>query len=68
MYFKETGLRLSITCDESTSTRNCRFMNINAHFEKSFKSLGLTRVHGSLPGHKAAELGAFNKYIHIHDD
>ena len=31
-------------------------MNINAHFEEIFKSLGMARVHGSLPGQKCADL------------
>ena len=31
-------------------------MNINAHFEQNFKSLGMARVDGSLPGAKCAEL------------
>ena len=47
---KEVGIRLSITCDESTSVRNQRFMDVNAHFETVCKSLGMARVHGSLPG------------------
>ena len=45
---KKTGVRLSITNDESTSTRNRRFMN-NAHFGEIFKSLGMARVCGYLP-------------------
>ena len=53
---KEAGIRLSITNDESTSARNRRFMNMNAHFETNFKSLGMARVNGSLPGVKCAEL------------
>lgn len=53
---KNTGLRLSVTNDESTSTRNRRFMNVNVHFAEIFKSLGMARVHGSLPGEKCAEL------------
>ena len=31
-------------------------MNVNAHFEEIFKSLGMARVHGSLPGQKCADL------------
>ena len=53
---KKAGIRMSITNDESTSTRNRRYMNINAHFQSVFKSLGMSRVHGSLPGEKCAEL------------
>ena len=53
---KKSEIRLSITNDESTSTRNRRFMNINAHFQTSFQSLGMARVDGSLPGTKCAEL------------
>ena len=53
---KKSGLRSSITNDESTSTRNRRFMNINAHFQSTFQSLGMARVNGSLPGTKCAEL------------
>ena len=36
--------------------RNRRYMNINVHFEDMFKSLGMARVHGSLPGEKCADL------------
>ena len=53
---KESGIRLSITNDESTSTRNRRFMNINCHFETMYKSLGMARVYGLLPGQKCADL------------
>ena len=47
---KNAGIRLSVTCDESTSVRNRRFMNLNAHFERNCMSLGMARVNGSLPG------------------
>ncbi len=48
--------RFSITFDESTSTRNRRYMNINAHFNGGFRSLGLPRVKGALDTLKAIDL------------
>ena len=36
--------RFSIIFDGSTSTRNCRYMNINVHFQGGFRSLGLVRI------------------------
>ena len=41
---KQTGIQLSVTNDESTSTRNRRFMNINVHFGEIFKSLGSSKI------------------------
>jgi len=47
---KAQGQRLSLTLDEWTSGRNCRYMNINVHEEGgNFWSLGLARVHESMP-------------------
>ena len=47
---KAKGQRFSLTLDEWTSGRNRRYMNINIHEEGgNFWSLGLARVHGSMP-------------------
>jgi len=46
---KAEGQRFSLTFDEWTSTRNRRYMNINAHArDGEYWSLGLLRVHGSM--------------------
>ena len=45
----EKGLRLSLSTDEYTSTRNRRYLNINLHYPGGFYCLGLVRVHGSMP-------------------
>lgn len=46
---KLKGCRASLTLDEWTSVSNRRFLNINVHYQKHVRSLGLIRVHGSLP-------------------
>ena len=48
--------RFSYTCDEWTSTRNRRFMNLNIHFNDDYYSLGLVRVIGSMPMKKLKDL------------
>ena len=54
---KEQGQRFSLTFDEWTSTRNRRCMNINVHDQGAqFWSLGLLRVHGSMPAERCVEL------------
>ena len=53
---KKKGHRSSLTFDEWTSTRNRRYLNINVHFSSRVWSLGLVRVHGSLPAEKCVEL------------
>ena len=40
--------RFLITFDESTSVRNCRYININVRFQSDFCSLGLIRIQGSM--------------------
>ena len=51
-----TGERFSITLDEYTSLKNRRFLNINIHQKNKHWNLGLTRVSGSFPAEKAAEI------------
>ena len=46
---KKQGRRFSLTFDEWTSVRNRRYMAINVHDCTHFWSLGLVRVHGSMP-------------------
>ena len=53
---KETDNRFSISFDESTSTRNRRFINLNLHFPVGFQSLGLIRVKGSIITERVIEL------------
>ena len=54
---KKKGQQFSITFDEWTSTRNQRYMNVNVHEDgPTFWSLGLTRVHGSMPAEKCVAL------------
>ena len=48
--------RFSITFDEATSMRNRRYMNINVHFQDSFRFLGLIRIQGSLNATKTIKL------------
>ena len=51
------GERFSVTLDEWMSTRNRRYMNINVHGQCSkIWSLGLVRVHGSMPAERCVEL------------
>ena len=42
--------------DESTSTGNQRFINLNLHFPIGLQSLGLIRVKGSIVTERAIEL------------
>ena len=52
----EFGERYSVTTDEYTSTQNKRFSAVNLHpssGERPIK-IGMMRIHGSLPGEKAA--------------
>ena len=48
--------RFSISFDESTSTRNQRFINLNLHFSTDFQSLGLIRVLGSMNTERLIQL------------
>ena len=48
--------RFLITFDVSTSIRNCRYININVHFQGGFRSLGMIRIQGSLNAAKAIKL------------
>ena len=48
--------RFSITFDESTSMKNCQYMNINVHFQGGFRSLGIIHIQGSLNAAKAIKL------------
>lgn len=56
--YKKNGGKFSLTLDEWTSTRNRRYMNINAHTDSpdKFWNLGLVRVTGSLPAEKCVDL------------
>lgn len=54
---KTAGERFTLTFDEWTSTRNRRYMVVNVHaLGGVFWSLGLVRVHGSMPAEKCVEL------------
>ena len=53
---KETNNRFSISFDESKSTRNRRFINLNLHFPVGLQSLGLILVKGSMVTERAIEL------------
>ena len=53
---QETNNRFSISFDESTSTRNRRFINLNLHFPVGLQSLGLILVKGSIVTERAIEL------------
>jgi len=51
------GKRFSLTFDEWTSVRNRRYMIINVHDDgPQFWSLGLLRVHGSMPAETCVDL------------
>ena len=68
---KETNNRFSISFDESTTTRNRRFINLNLHFLVGFQSLGLIRVKVSLRTERAIDLvqERLNEYaLSINDD
>ena len=54
--YKATGKRFSLTFDEWTSTANKRYMNINIHCKEKFWSLGLIRVHGSMPAERCKHI------------
>ena len=54
--FQLQGMRFSLTFDEWMSIKNPRYLNVNAHIEDEFWSLGLARVVGSLPAEKSIEL------------
>jgi hypothetical protein len=51
-----SGKRFSSTFDEWSSVCNRRYMVINVHDESEYWSLGLIRVHGSMPAEKCVEL------------
>ena len=53
---KKNECRFSISFDEATSVRNRRYMNLNLHGEKTFYSLGMIRVKGSMNAEKAIAL------------
>lgn len=53
---KKLGERFSLTFDEWTSARNRRYMNVNVHSQAQYWSLGLIRVHGSMPAEKCITL------------
>lgn len=53
---KIRGDSFSISCDEWTSVRNRRYLNVNLHASDTFWNLGLVRIHGSLPAEKCVEL------------
>ena len=53
---KETNNHFSISFDESTSTHNQRFINLNLHFPVGLQSLGLICVKGSMVTERAIEL------------
>ena len=53
---KKYNGRFSISFDESTSTRNRRFINLNLHFSTDFQSLDLIRVVGSMNTERLIQL------------
>lgn len=54
---KRRGQRFSLTFDEWTSTRNRRYMVVNVHEQgPEYWSLGLIRVHGSMPAERCVTL------------
>ena len=53
---KKTNNRFLISFDESTSTRNQRFINLNLYFPVGFQLLGLICVKGSMVTERAIEL------------
>ena len=68
---KETNNRFSISFDNSTSTRNRRFVNLNLHFLVGLQSLGLIRVKGRRVTERAIELvqERLHKYaLSLNDD
>jgi hypothetical protein len=54
---KSENQRFSLTFDEWTSNQNRRYMVINVHRNgRQFWSLGLVRVHGSMPAERCVQL------------
>jgi hypothetical protein len=54
---KSKGEKFSLTFDEWTSSRNRRYMVVNLHEAgPKFWSLGLVRIHGTMPAKKCVEL------------
>ena len=54
---RKEGKRFSLTFDEWTSVRNRRYMIVNVHEDgPRFWSLGLIRVHGSMPAETCVDL------------
>lgn len=53
---KSQGKRFSLSFDEWTSSKNRRYLNINAHIQCTFFNLGLARVRGSLPAESCIKL------------
>jgi len=53
---EKQGHRFSLTFDEWTSNRNRRYMCVNVHANTQFWSLGMIRIHGSMPAEKCVEL------------
>ena len=49
---RSQGKRFSLTFDEWTSIKNCRYLNVNVHTQDEFWSLRLARVVASLPAEK----------------
>lgn len=56
---KNDGIKVSVTLDEWTSTRNRRYMNVNVHspmMNNNFVNLGLVRIIGSMPARTCLQL------------
>lgn len=53
---RKQGRKISITFDEWTSTRNRRYMNVNAHDGQHTWNLGLKRIVGSMDAEKCVKL------------
>lgn len=53
---KKQDRKISITFDEWTSTRNRRYMNVNAHANQRTWNLGLKRIVGSMNAEKCVKL------------
>ena len=53
---KKPNRKISITFDEWTSTRNRRYMNVNAHASQRTWNLGLKRIVGSMNAEKYVPL------------
>ena len=48
--------RLSISLDESISSQNRRYLNLNLHFKDGFQSLGMIKIKGSMITEKTTDL------------